>query len=68
MGLSAFDDKFYDHQKSKVITTSFAEITFDKPRLLQLDGEVIGLNKTVKIELLEGAVKLITNKGHENIS
>ncbi|MEJ2596359.1 MAG: diacylglycerol kinase family protein, partial [bacterium] len=41
-GLSAFDESFYDNQSSQVISTEYADIEFDEPRLLQLDGEVIG--------------------------
>lgn len=59
-GLAAFDDKFYDSQTSQVLTTSKAELIFDTPRLLQLDGEVIGKFKNISIELLAGAVNLIT--------
>lgn len=66
-GLSAFNDKYFDHQKSKVVSTTYAELTFDKPRLLQLDGEVIDYYKTIKIEMIKGAVNFITNEGNENI-
>ena len=59
-GLSAFDDKFYDNQTGQVLSTSMAEFIFDTPRLLQLDGEVIGKFKNISIELLAGAVNLIT--------
>ena len=41
-GMTKFDEKFYDYQNTIVLSTDKAEITFDKPRLLQLDGEVIG--------------------------
>ncbi len=66
-GLSSFDDKFYDSQKSKVIVTDKAEIIFEEPRLLQLDGEVIEEYKNITIEMLPGAVNLITNKANKNI-
>lgn len=66
-GLAAFDDKFYDSQTSKVIQTDKAEIIFDKPRMLQLDGEVIQLYEKLDIELLKGAVKLITHRGNLNL-
>ena len=36
-GLSKFDDSFYDNQSSRVISTTYAEIEFEEPRLLQLD-------------------------------
>lgn len=38
-----------------------AEIEFDEPRLLQLDGEVIGKFEKIKVEMLKGAVKFITH-------
>ncbi len=59
-GLAAFDDKFYDSQTSRVLTTSKAELIFEEPRLLQLDGEVTGKYKNITVELLAGAVNLIT--------
>ena len=67
-GLSAFNDKFYDAQTSRVIQTDSAEVIFDQPRLLQLDGEVIQSYNSLKIELLKGAVNLITNKDNLNLT
>ncbi len=66
-GLAAFNDKFLDSQKSKVIQTTKAEIVFDQPRLLQLDGEVIENYERLTIELLIGAVNLITHKDNLNL-
>lgn len=67
-GLSKLDDKFIDTENSIVITTSEAQINFEKPRLLQLDGEVIGHHKTIDIKLLKGAVNLITSFNNLNIA
>lgn len=64
-GLSKFDDSFYDNQSSRVISTTYAEIEFEEPRLLQLDGEVIGKFKKIKVEMMKGAVKLITTGDNE---
>ncbi len=64
-GLSKFDESFYDNQNGVVITTDKASIHFDQPRLLQLDGEVIGKFQQLKVEVMPGAVKLITN--NENL-
>ncbi|MEM9830312.1 MAG: diacylglycerol kinase family protein [Bacteroidota bacterium] len=61
-GLSRFNDNFSDNQSGRVLAGKYAEVTFDKPRLLQLDGEVIGKFKNIKIKMLEGSVKLITNR------
>ena len=66
-GLAAFNDKFLDSQKSKVIQTTKAEIVFDQPRLLQLDGEVIENYERLTIELLIGAVNIITHKDNLNL-
>ena len=59
-GLSAFNDSFMDSHTGHEISTDYAEIEFQKPRLLQLDGEVIGEFKQLKIEILKSAVKYIT--------
>jgi len=60
-GLSAFNESFIDSQDSMVISAKEAEIIFDKHRLLQLDGEVIGEFEKLKVDILKGAVKLITH-------
>lgn len=67
-GLSSFDEKYFDNQTSKVIATEKAELIFEEPRLLQLDGEVIEKYDRVTIEMLPGAVKLITNRNNKNIN
>ena len=64
-GLASFDESFYDHQSGKVISTNYAEIEFDKPRILQLDGEVIGEFKHLKAEIIKSAVKFITHKDNK---
>ncbi len=61
-GLTALNEKFHDSQRSFVIQTDKAEIIFEEPRLLQLDGEVIQKYDRLSIELLKGAVKFITTK------
>lgn len=66
-GLAALDDRFLEHQKSKVITTTKARIEFDKPRLLQLDGEVIERFKVIDVELLKSAVHLLTTRKNKHI-
>lgn len=59
-GLASLNDKYLDSQKSKVITATKARIEFDRPRLLQLDGEVIQEYDTIDVEILKGAARLIT--------
>lgn len=60
-GLTKIDEGFHDSQNSTVISTDAAEITFDKPRLLQLDGEVIGKFKKLDVKILKHAIKVITH-------
>lgn len=60
-GLSKFDENFYDNQAGKVIVAENAKINFDRPRLLQLDGELIGKFKEIKVEVLKSDVRFITH-------
>ena len=60
-GLSRFDENFHDSQNGISISTTKAQINFEEPRMLQLDGEVIGKFSELNIEILPGAVKLITH-------
>jgi len=66
-GLSKFDERFYDSQNGLVISTTEAEISFDQPRLLQLDGEIIGKFNRISVRMLKGAVNLITHNGNRNL-
>ena len=66
-GLSAFNEKIYTNQQSRTIVSESATLKFKEPRLLQLDGEVIGKFKTIDIEIVKGAVQLITTKANMNI-
>lgn len=61
IGLSKFDERFFKNRDSTIITATKAEITFDKERLLQLDGEVIGEFQKLDVKIMEGAVQLITS-------
>jgi len=61
-GLSRFNEKFHDSRSGDVIVTDKAEIEFDRPRLLQLDGEIIGKFNNLSLRVLKGAVKLITHR------
>lgn len=60
-GLASFDESFFDNQAGSVISTDYAEIEFDKPRLLQLDGEIIGKFRELKVEIVKSAVRFITH-------
>ncbi len=60
-GLAKFDENFIDNRTATVIQTKKAEITFDKERTLQLDGEVIGKFKKLEVEIIPGAINFITH-------
>jgi diacylglycerol kinase (ATP) len=60
IGLSKFDERFFKNRDSTIISAKKAEISFDKPRLLQLDGETVGKFRNLKVKVLKGAVNLIT--------
>ncbi len=60
-GLASFDERFHDSQNSLVISTDKAEVLFDKPMLLQLDGEVIGRFEKLDIAIDKHAIKLISH-------
>jgi YegS/Rv2252/BmrU family lipid kinase len=64
MGLSKFNERFFDNQLSTILTATKAEIRFDKPRLLQLDGEVIGEFKKLDVKIIPGAASLILKKSN----
>ena len=66
-GLASLDDKFMDNQTSTLMVAKEARIKFDKPRLLQLDGEVIEPLQEIKIELLEAAVPLLTTRKNKHL-
>lgn len=66
-GLSSFDENYFDNQVSTLIQCKKAKLTFDEPLMLQLDGEIIEKYKTIDIELIPGAVKLITTTKNKNI-
>lgn len=61
-GLSTIDENYINNNTSLVYSTKKASISFQQPRLLQLDGEVIGEFEEIHVELLEGAVNYITTK------
>jgi len=62
LGLTAFDKRAVETFKDylKIYTTRSARITFDKPRMLQLDGEVIGKCETIEAKIIPGGVRYIT--------
>lgn len=63
-GLSIFDDLLAADNMDKIIQTDLATITFDKPQLMQSDGEVIGTFEKLDISMLKQGFRLITNYGN----
>lgn len=59
-GLSKFDEAFAQGENMQLIQSKEATVTFEKPQLLQLDGEVIGKQEKIDIKMLAGAVRFIS--------
>ena len=60
IGLSKFNERFFKNRDSTILSAKKAEISFDKPRLLQLDGEPIGKFRNLKVKIRKGVVNLVT--------
>jgi YegS/Rv2252/BmrU family lipid kinase len=62
LGLTAFDRRAVETFKeyTKNYSAKSARIKFDKPRMLQLDGEVIGECESIEAEIIPGGVQYIT--------
>lgn len=67
-GLAKFDESFLDNRTATVMSTTKANIVFDKPRLLQLDGEVIGKFQELEAEIVPGAIKFITTRENKYLT
>jgi len=63
-GLSSFNEKFHSHHNSLVIAAQEATISFSTPRMLQLDGEIVGKEKELHVEIMPAAVRLITTQNN----
>ena len=63
-GLAKFDENFLDHRIATVISTTHATVSFDQPRLLQLDGEVIGKFQELEVEIVPKAIQLVTHNNN----
>ncbi len=59
-GLSALSDVFATGEHKRTLSVSEAHVRFDRPRLLQVDGEVVGKRQKLDLKIVEGAVKYIT--------
>ena len=68
-GLSVIDQIYaFKGDSSKVITTSEAKISFERPELLQADGEVIGEFQVLNISILSKKVNVLTTSMNLYIS
>jgi len=59
-GLTKFNESFFKPEHTRVFSGSHARLYFDEPRLLQLDGEIIGEFSELEVELLQGAIRMIS--------
>ena len=57
--LTKFNESFYKGTHSQTLSGHHARLYFDKPRVLQLDGEIIGKFEELEVEVLKGAVRII---------
>jgi diacylglycerol kinase family enzyme len=59
--LTKFNESFYKSEHTRTFSGSHARLYFDEPRLLQLDGEIIGSFAELEVEMLQGAIKIISS-------
>ena len=59
-GLTKFNESLYKGTHTHVLSGAHARVHFDEPRILQLDGEIIGSFEELNVELLKGAVQIIS--------
>jgi diacylglycerol kinase (ATP) len=67
-GLNSFRDTFNQQKYSSIYQGKHAKLIFDRPRLLQLDGEVTAEYKEVEVEMLAGKVPFLTHKGNLHLA
>jgi diacylglycerol kinase family enzyme len=60
-GLTKFNESFYKETHTHILSGTHARLYFDEQRLLQLDGEIIGSFAELEIELLKGAVRIVSS-------
>ncbi|HEY1871512.1 MAG TPA: diacylglycerol kinase family protein [Chitinophagaceae bacterium] len=60
-GLTKFNESFYKETHTHILSGTHARLYFDEERLLQLDGEIIGSFAELEIELLKGAVRIVSS-------
>ena len=60
-GLTKFNESFYKAEYTRTFSGNHARLYFDEPRVLQLDGEIIGAFAELEVEMLQGAVRIISS-------
>jgi diacylglycerol kinase family enzyme len=60
-GLTKFNESFYKEAHTRILSGTHARLYFEEQHLLQLDGEIIGSFAELEIELLKGAVRIISS-------
>lgn len=63
-GLAKFSESFIDLDDVTILEGTEADVFFEEPQLLQLDGEVIGNFMHINLKVLESAVPFITHGGN----
>lgn len=63
--LAKFSDTFLKNQDNDVLSADEFSINFKHPRLLQLDGEVIGEYSELSLKIIRGAISLLTHRGNQ---
>ena len=59
--LTKFNESFFKAEHTRTFSGSHARLYFDEPRILQLDGEIIGAFAELEVEMLQGAIRIISS-------
>ena len=59
--LTKFNESFFKPEHTRTFSGIHARLYFDEPRLLQLDGEIIGAFAELEVEMLKGAIRIISS-------
>lgn len=69
LGLSAFDESIVSELDDylEIHQVKKAKIILEEPKMLQLDGELIGKNKEIEVEIIPSCVQFITTSDNKFI-
>ena len=59
-GLAKFNDRFLENINAEHISAKKVNIKFSRPKLLQVDGEIIGKFESLKLEIVPSAIQLVS--------